>query len=587
MYVGGNTRPNMNPDERRRREQIALYVLDRLLLRSWKTTTDFGLPAVDPLIVREYQNGDEDYDFFFGGNFDDDNRPDLTDTSAANGQSAGIVPMNLDPAQYRTDPLYQGLNAEQQTVIDRAFEAFMTNASNSAVPRLILMTGCGGTGKTHVYKTLVALCRKYEIMALVTATTGVAATLLPMGTTMHSALSLPITNLRSDMSANIPLQGILCRRIKKAQLLIIDEVSMMDKVMLNIIDNTLRGILPVTDERKKIPFGGKVLLLGGDFQQLLPVVEGGGLLEQARASIRFSDLIHLFITLKLTQNMRVFPNQQQFTDLLKQVGTDADRSGRFNIPPGMRSRTLEDLIDHIYDNGNVLNNPAQITACLLLAPYRRDVDELNDIILRRLRSYLPYRAYFSIDTEINVSPLNVHAVQHDVQALHRETPSGMPPHELRLKEGAVVVLLRNIDTFRGLSNGTRMAIDKLHDTYLECTIIAGPYKGTQVEINKWKLRFEDKRLNGTRLHFVREQFPIQLAFAMTINKAQGQTCERIGIYLRQDVFSHGQLYVALSRVRSGDTVRIYVLGSECKFDNNEDIIIDNIVVHSVLDKDDT
>ena len=581
MYVGGNTIPNMTAFERNRREQIALYVLDRLLARQWQNTTVFGLPAVDPLIAQQYQHTDPDHEFFFGGDFDSDLRPDLTDTSAGNAPQ--VAPAYHNPTQYQLHPSYLGLNAEQQSVIDKVFAAFRANVSDKTVPRLILMTGSGGTGKTHVYKVLVELCQLYEFEALVTATTGVAATLLPMGTTLHSALRLPRDNITSDMTANIKLNSTHARRLNKARLLIIDEVSMLDRTYLSIINNTLHNILPVGDTRRAAKFGGKVVLLGGDFQQLLPVISGGGLGDQMQQSIRFSEFFNDFDRVYLTQNMRVGPNQQQFVQTLDQVGRDQNQTGQFAVPANMLATDMQHQIDFVYDNGRALHNPAQLQNCLLLAPKRRDVDELNMEILCRFNPQVAERLFWSSDTEMIDSPLNAHIARHDVQMLQRETPSGMPPHELRLKEGAVVVLLRNIDVYRGLSNGTRMTINTIGDELLHCTIVAGPYKNKRCVLSKYCFEYNDKRINGTRLHFKRVQFPIQLAFAMTINKAQGQTVDRLGLYLQDPVFSHGQLYVALSRVRSGDSVTIFVGDYQAQIAAGQIVEIRNIVMQSVLD----
>ncbi|CAO4378148.1 unnamed protein product [Caenorhabditis nigoni] len=132
------------------------------------------------------------------------------------------------------------------------------------------------------------------------------------------------------------------------------------------------------------------------------------------------------------------------------------------------------------------------------------------------------------------------------------TPSGMPPHELRLKKGAIVMLLRNLDVKNSLCNGTRFVIEQMGARILQCKFVSGPRQGQSVLIPKIKLHYEKL------LPFIlsRLQFPIRVAFGMTINKSQGQTFEKIGLQLTEPIFSHGQLYVALSRTTTKEGIRI-------------------------------
>ena len=151
-------------------------------------------------------------------------------------------------------------------------------------------------------------------------------------------------------------------------------------------------------------------------------------------------------------------------------------------------------------------------------------------------------------------------------------PSGLPLFTLRLKVEASIVLLRNLYPASRECNGTRLIITRLGKRCIEGRILGGEFNGQLRLIPRIKLTTTENYLPYI---LTRRQYPIRLNFAMTVNKSQGQSLKTVGVNLRTSPFTHGQLYVALSRVTTLQGITILMA-------ENSDGKTNNVVYPEVL-----
>lgn len=449
----------------------------------------------------------------------------------------------LDP-----DMLIESLNETQRNAFDQIVAAI---EDQQQPHRFFFLDGPGGTGKTYLYNALISHLNRQNKIVLSYATTGIAADLLIDGRTAHSGMKLPVPILDTSTSRmRIPSEN--SDKLKNAHLLIIDEAAMLSKNALRIIDHLLQEIM-----NSNRPFGGKVLLLGGDFRQTAPVIRRGSNAAVVESSIKQYHQWGQITKLSLTQNMRI-AGQADFNDWLLQIGdgTLSNDGGPdedyIEIPQDMLS--TGDIVKDIF--GEVLSTDtdadvAEIATKIILTPKNADALKLNNKILSMIPGdTIVYRSVDSIATDDGAATDN-----YPMQFINSLTPSGMPPHELKLKKGSIVMLMRNLNPLRGLLNGTRMLILSLNELFIHGKILTGSKKGEQSYIPRINLSPSDADLPFT---MTRRQFPVIPAFSMTVNKSQGQSFSKVGLFLPAPVFSHGQLYVALSRARDRNSLKISV-----------------------------
>ncbi|XP_022023686.1 uncharacterized protein LOC110923942 [Helianthus annuus] len=409
------------------------------------------------------------------------------------------------------------------------------------------------------------------------ASSGIASLLLSRGRTSHSRFHIPI-NLTEDSMCNIKPNSDIARLLKETQLIIWDEAPMVPKHAFEALDRTMTDVFSEGRSiRSDIPFGGKVIVFGGDLRQILPVIPNGTRQEIVSASLSSSYIWAKCRLLRLTKNMRLTigaesSNMKSIREFAKwiidigegNVGDDNDGDAIIEIPDDLLitdiCNPIQSLIDFVYPS---IIQQFRISGFFperaILAPKNEVVHEIND----RLLSLFPGDAkeYLSSDSICQTEQIldSFQQSLYSTENLNALKISGLPNHRLVLKVGVPVMLLRNIDQQKGLCNGTRLQITFLGKRVIEAEVISGGNIGTRVFIPRINMIPSDKKIP---FQFQRRQFPLSICFAMTINKSQGQSLSKVGLYLKDPVFTHGELYVALSRVKTREGVKILIFDAD-------------------------
>jgi ATP-dependent DNA helicase PIF1 len=415
------------------------------------------------------------------------------------------------------------LNAQQQAALEAVCEG-----------RNVFLTGPGGVGKSflirHIVKTLAEQGKKVAVTAL----TGCAALLLgPEAKTIHSWAGIGLgKESATQICAGIKKYAYkTMRRWITTHTLIIDEVSMMTPEVLELLNDVAQTL-----RRKPVPFGGIQVILVGDFFQLPPVNK----MDDSTTPTRFvfESPVWKELDLRVVELTEIV---RQADPVFQKILMEA-RQGQ------LTKQSLELLEARRKEDWQTL----KIRPTLLFSR-RAEVDMINDANLRSLKtSAKTYKVKTVFETTIpKAYAEDSEQVQRVVAKLDRDAPY---KPTLELKVGTQVMLIYNLMPEKGLVNGSRGVVEGFTDMDNPLVLFKGHTSPIVVEPASWAA--ED--MEGVR----RQQIPLILAYAITIHRCQGATLDSALIDIGPRTFEMGQAYVALSRVKSLDSLYIYDLEAQ-------------------------
>ncbi|XP_051168410.1 uncharacterized protein LOC127286139 [Leptopilina boulardi] len=468
--------------------------------------------------------------------------------------------------------LIESLNNEQRKIFDDVMAAVHNDNCKN---RYFFLSAPGGCGKSYLENTIITALESEELVVVAVAWTGLAANLLRGGRTSHLMFKFPIP-INENSTCNISGMSKHAELLRSAKIIIWDEITMAPKFALQAMESMLRDITQCNK-----PFGGKVILLSGDFRQTLPIVPHGSRTHIVEVCVKNNRLWDLFESRSLYVNVRLQNNDVEFSNWLLNVGDGKPQcmiereNSVLEIPQDLISNG--NLNDEIYGSSINKHNESVHSACILSLT-NSEVLDLNERILLKLEGQ--EIIYYSVDSHVDDDRKDINNIV-PIEFLNSLTPDGLPPHKLSFKVGCIIMLLRNMNLVQGLCNGTRLVVKSLLRNVISAEIITGKSKGEIVFIPRIDL---SPSPDTYPFKMIRRQFPVRLAYAMTINKSQGQSFDKVGIYLPISAFGHGQIYVGCSRVKSKEHLKILALHSAVyrSVEFPEKSFVKNIVYHEIL-----
>ena len=372
----------------------------------------------------------------------------------------------------------------------------------------VFLTGSAGTGKTFLLNKFIQYLKDEKIKVGITASTGIASTHIG-GITIHSWSGIGIANSINDPKIKKFLKGKnpKWKEIRETKVLIIDEISMLDSDRLVLIDRVCREI-----KDPFLPFGGIQVVVCGDFFQLPPINDG----IEEESQLAYNSPAWKKARFKVCYLKKQFrQDDKDFISILNDI-----RNNKAN------TKTLERIKMRLNKN---IDGYDKVTK---LYTHNRNVDNINNLELSKIK-----------EAEVEYS-MSSQGLVRLIEILKKNC---LAPEILKLKKGAVVMFVKN-NFKEGYVNGTLGTVIGFD---LNGFPIVKTIKGKTIVVAQERWDIE----NGDVIAATIWQFPLRLAWAITIHKCQGMSLDAAEIDLSKS-FGCGMGYVALSRVRRLTSIKL-------------------------------
>ena len=415
----------------------------------------------------------------------------------------------------------------------------------------VFITGGAGTGKSFILQKLKQI---YKDDFYLTAFTGIAAANIG-GVTLHSFCGISkATEPPNEIIKQIledDNKKILRETIKKTKMLAIDEISMCSMYLLEYVDEVLKGV-----RKSELPFGGVQIIAVGDFMQLPPVIEKTKYNKKTNRREKHECEYKKVCNCRLTWKEQCECKKRSFafhSDLFKDFEVVNLTEIKRQEEEGIFASVLNELrwadkekinkkFEEFFKPCNVEKDQEYRDKLHLFADNTSRNNHNNDMLAKletEEKSYYSQDSFKPIDEEIVKKKIDI-SKELDTYTRFEQV--------LKLKEGCRVMLVKNLDVSAGLCNGAVGTVKKLEE---ESVTVDFDNKKTGLRTISGNT-FELKLLDG---NYIRKQIPLVVAYAVTIHKSQGLTLDEACIDM-QNIFTHGQAYVALSRLKNLSGLKI-------------------------------
>ena len=474
-------------------------------------------------------------------------------------------------------------------------------------------------------KIIAAYARSKNEIVMGCASTALAASIYKDNFyTAHALFKIPVVeDEEEDLNQEGDLECLLSKNLNRYNLLKETRVFIWDEISSQHVRDFSAAY------RAMNGFDNKIIILMGDKMQIAPVVKYGSKIQILNASIYNSDFMNYFTLYSFTQNLRLIasndPNQDNYAKTLLEIGKGIiflfvnifniiifhmiikflyyinkkyyfmigtyfkDQINNQNsikiIPqnelpideskPNKEIGTTTIAFNNIGYETNVTNmisflhpndfNIETISTNCMLAVTNEQVDvwnnEIQKLNTQEIKCLLSNDSFNEID-----DPNNFFKNMITDEVMNKFNENGKPPHILNLKIGDICILLRHVDNEKGLTSNTRVRIVNINPHRI---IIQSLESENPVTASLCRFIFYLQLPFKKSLKMERKQFPLRLAYSISINKSQGQEFQKVGLDITVPSFAHGHLYVSLSRIRNYNNIKFFV---------NDTNLIDNIPV---------